>query len=62
MPSVKRGPEKLFGIQVLGLASGIRLELAPGVTAKKQSSAHVGVLTSLMRNMLLISEVWRDKN
>ena len=34
VPSVKRGSEKLYGTQVLGLASGIRLELDPGVTAK----------------------------
>ena len=29
VPSVKRGSEKLYGTQVLGLASGIRLELDP---------------------------------
>ena len=50
MPSVKRGPEKLPGTRVLGLAGGIRLELRPRATTKEQSSTHVGDLISFMQN------------
>ena len=60
-PSFKRGPGKLFGTRVLGLAGSIRLELDPGVTEKKQSSAHVGVLSIFMQNMLLMRKMRLDK-
>ena len=49
VPSVKRGPEKLFGTRVLGLAGGIKFRLDPGVTAKKQSSAHKQKITGALK-------------
>ena len=48
-PLVKRGLGKLFSTRVLGLAGGIKLRLDPGVTAKKQSSAHKQKITGALK-------------
>ena len=55
VPSVKRGPEKLFGTRVLGLAGGIR-----SGKSSRAVPTYIGALHAKRVNY--VSEIWRDQN